>query len=246
MRPSLLPNLIAAVGPQHGARLCRPGAVRGRAGLWRRPAARTSGIDAAGRAPRHERPAPLGGARAGRSISSTPRRTRSRVLGVDRRSARQAADGRRRARLVSSGPRRLADARAEEPARDLRRDSSARARRDGCRRRRSSPSRSTSTRFRCRRARAPPARRSTPPTFRRSRAISPSSWRATWRPTGSSAPREGADKALIGDVSVFDVFAGEAIGEGRKSVAIEVTLQPRERTLTEEEIEKVSAPSSRR
>ena len=40
---------------------------------------------------------------------------------------------------------------------------------------------------------------------------------------------------------MFDVFTGEAIGEGRKSVAIEVTLQPRDRTLTEEEIDKVSA-----
>ena len=52
---------------------------------------------------------------------------------------------------------------------------------------------------------------------------------------------KSADKALIESVSVFDVFTGEAIGAGRKSVAIEVTLQPRERTLTEEEIEKVSA-----
>ena len=52
---------------------------------------------------------------------------------------------------------------------------------------------------------------------------------------------KSADKALIGGVSVFDVFAGEAIGEGRKSVAIEVTLQPREQTLTDEEIEKISA-----
>jgi phenylalanyl-tRNA synthetase beta chain len=52
---------------------------------------------------------------------------------------------------------------------------------------------------------------------------------------------KGADKALISGVSVFDVFAGEAIGPGRKSVAIEVALQPRQRTLTEEDIEKVSA-----
>jgi phenylalanyl-tRNA synthetase beta chain len=52
---------------------------------------------------------------------------------------------------------------------------------------------------------------------------------------------KSADKALVGGVSVFDVFAGEAIGPGAKSVAIEVTLQPRERTLTDEEIDKVSA-----
>ncbi len=52
---------------------------------------------------------------------------------------------------------------------------------------------------------------------------------------------KGADKALVDSVSVFDVFTGASIGEGRKSVAIEVTLQPRDRTLTEEEIDKVSA-----
>lgn len=49
----------------------------------------------------------------------------------------------------------------------------------------------------------------------------------------------GADKALIADVTVFDVFTGTHVGAGRKSVAIEVTLQPREKTLTDEEIEAV-------
>lgn len=51
----------------------------------------------------------------------------------------------------------------------------------------------------------------------------------------------GADKALIADVGIFDVFEGSHVGEGKKSVAIEVTLQPRDKTLTDEEIEKVSA-----
>ncbi len=51
----------------------------------------------------------------------------------------------------------------------------------------------------------------------------------------------GADKALIKDVNVFDVFEGSHVGEGKKSVAIEVTLQPSDKTLTEEEIDKVSA-----
>ena len=51
----------------------------------------------------------------------------------------------------------------------------------------------------------------------------------------------GADKGLIKDVGIFDVFEGAHVGEGKKSVAIEVTLQPRERTLTDEEIDKVSA-----
>jgi phenylalanyl-tRNA synthetase beta chain len=50
----------------------------------------------------------------------------------------------------------------------------------------------------------------------------------------------GADKNLIRDVTVFDVFEGSHVGEGKKSVAIEVTLQPKDKSLTEEEIEKVS------
>jgi phenylalanyl-tRNA synthetase beta chain len=54
-----------------------------------------------------------------------------------------------------------------------------------------------------------------------------------------------ADKALIAEVSVFDVFDGPKaaaqMGEGRKSMAIAVRLQPTERTLTEAEIEAVSA-----
>lgn len=51
----------------------------------------------------------------------------------------------------------------------------------------------------------------------------------------------GADKTLITDVGIFDVFEGAHVGEGKKSVAIEVTMQPRDKTLTDEEIEKVSA-----
>lgn len=50
----------------------------------------------------------------------------------------------------------------------------------------------------------------------------------------------GADK-LITDVSVFDVFEGVHVGEGRKSVAVAVTLQPRDKTLTDEEIDQVSS-----
>jgi phenylalanyl-tRNA synthetase beta chain len=51
----------------------------------------------------------------------------------------------------------------------------------------------------------------------------------------------GADKVLISDVLVFDVFAGGAIGAGKKSVAIEITISPRERSLTDQEIEAISA-----
>ena len=51
----------------------------------------------------------------------------------------------------------------------------------------------------------------------------------------------GAEKALIEEVGVFDVFEGGKLAEeGKKSLAIEVTLQPREATLTDKEIEAVS------
>jgi phenylalanyl-tRNA synthetase beta chain len=46
-----------------------------------------------------------------------------------------------------------------------------------------------------------------------------------------------ADRKLITGVSVFDVFEGAALGEGKKSVAIEVAIQPTERTLTDEDFE---------
>jgi phenylalanyl-tRNA synthetase beta chain len=50
----------------------------------------------------------------------------------------------------------------------------------------------------------------------------------------------GADKALITGVVVFDLYEGGAMPEGKKSLAISVTLQPTEKTLTDEEIEAVS------
>ena len=52
---------------------------------------------------------------------------------------------------------------------------------------------------------------------------------------------EGADRALVAGVDVFDVYEGTGLEPGRKSVAIEVTLQPKERTLTDAELEAVSA-----
>lgn len=51
---------------------------------------------------------------------------------------------------------------------------------------------------------------------------------------------EGADRKLVGEVRIFDIFTGAALGEGRKSVALEVTLVPSERTLTDEDLEAVS------
>ena len=49
----------------------------------------------------------------------------------------------------------------------------------------------------------------------------------------------GAEKKLVSDVTLFDVFAGASLGEGKKSLAIEVTLQPVAQTLTDEEIDAV-------
>jgi len=50
-----------------------------------------------------------------------------------------------------------------------------------------------------------------------------------------------ADKKLITQVSVFDLYEAGHLGEGRKSLGIEVTLQPRQATLTEAEIDAVAA-----
>ena len=49
-----------------------------------------------------------------------------------------------------------------------------------------------------------------------------------------------ADKAAIVDAGVFDVFDGQGVPEGRKSVAVEVTLQPGEKSFTDAEIKAVS------
>ena len=48
----------------------------------------------------------------------------------------------------------------------------------------------------------------------------------------------GADKLLVSDVAVFDLYK---LDGGKKSLALEVTLQPRDKTLTEAEIDAVSA-----
>jgi phenylalanyl-tRNA synthetase beta chain len=50
-----------------------------------------------------------------------------------------------------------------------------------------------------------------------------------------------ADRKLVAGVSVFDVYEGQGIEAGKKSIAIAVTLQPREKTMTDEEIDAVAA-----
>jgi phenylalanyl-tRNA synthetase beta chain len=52
---------------------------------------------------------------------------------------------------------------------------------------------------------------------------------------------QGVDKKLITEVSVFDVYEGKGIDEARKSVAIAVTIQPREKTMTDAEIDAIGA-----
>ncbi|AJC77546.1 phenylalanyl-tRNA synthetase subunit beta [Rhizobium etli bv. phaseoli str. IE4803] len=47
----------------------------------------------------------------------------------------------------------------------------------------------------------------------------------------------GADRKLVTGVNVFDIFEGASVGEGKKSVAIEVQIQPVVRTLTDEDFE---------
>ena len=51
---------------------------------------------------------------------------------------------------------------------------------------------------------------------------------------------QGADKALVAAVDVFDVYQGQGIEPGQKSIAIEVTLQPRGETLKDQDIEAIS------
>jgi phenylalanyl-tRNA synthetase beta chain len=47
----------------------------------------------------------------------------------------------------------------------------------------------------------------------------------------------GADRVLLTDAQVFDVYRGPGVPEGSKSIAVAVTLQPREKTLTDAEID---------
>lgn len=50
---------------------------------------------------------------------------------------------------------------------------------------------------------------------------------------------KNADKTLISEVSAFDLYEGPNVGEGKKSLAVSVTLQPFDKTLTDDEIEAV-------
>ena len=57
---------------------------------------------------------------------------------------------------------------------------------------------------------------------------------------------QGVDKKLITGVSVFDLYEGKGIDPDKKSIAIAVTMQPREKTMTDQEIDAVARRSSPR
>jgi phenylalanyl-tRNA synthetase beta chain len=50
----------------------------------------------------------------------------------------------------------------------------------------------------------------------------------------------GADKAAIAAVGLFDLFTGQGVSQGCKSLAVEVTLQPGAKSFTEEELKAIS------
>ena len=52
---------------------------------------------------------------------------------------------------------------------------------------------------------------------------------------------QAAERALITDISVFDVYEGTGVPDGKVSIAIAVSLQPVEKTLTDTEIDAISA-----
>ena len=51
---------------------------------------------------------------------------------------------------------------------------------------------------------------------------------------------KSVDKKLLVDARIFDVFAGQGVEDGKISIAIEVTLQPNEKSFTEAELKAIS------
>ncbi|MCG8493232.1 MAG: hypothetical protein MI743_16545, partial [Sneathiellales bacterium] len=51
---------------------------------------------------------------------------------------------------------------------------------------------------------------------------------------------KGADKKLIADATIFDIYEGDKVEDGKKSVALSIRLEPMEGTLTDEQIDAVS------
>jgi phenylalanyl-tRNA synthetase beta chain len=51
---------------------------------------------------------------------------------------------------------------------------------------------------------------------------------------------KGADKAVITDARLFDRFAGQGVPEGQVSLAVEVVLQPAEKSFAEAELKAIA------
>ena len=55
-----------------------------------------------------------------------------------------------------------------------------------------------------------------------------------------AAAAQGADRTLVAGVSIFDVYDGKGMPEGQKSIGLAVTLQPKDKTLTDVDLEAIS------
>ncbi len=97
---------------------------------------------------------------------------------------------------------------------------------------------------------APKAKKSASPSFARAQ-YSPPALQSVTRDFAFLVPADlpagdllrsvkGADKVNITDARVFDVFAGQGVPEGQKSVAVEVTLQPQEKSFKDAELKVIS------
>ena len=239
MRPSLLPGLLAAARAQH--RRAAPtsvAAVRDRPALSRRRRA----ADARPRARRRPRGRATGAAGKAQRVRRLRRQGRGAGAARRRRRAgRQSAGaGRRRpasiipaSRAGSASARRtcwpssarsipriaqgVRPRRAGGRGRDLPRRDPAEARRRG----------------HMRSAYAPPPLQAVTRDF------------AFLVPAELAADQllravRGADKAAIAGARLFDVFTGPGVPEGQKSLAVEVTLQPGEKSFTDEELKAIS------
>ena len=69
----------------------------------------------------------------------------------------------------------------------------------------------------------------------------PETWEARFVADQLLRAVRGADKGAIADVKLFDVFAGAGVPDGSKSLALEVTLQPSEKSFTEDDLKAISA-----
>ncbi len=52
---------------------------------------------------------------------------------------------------------------------------------------------------------------------------------------------KGVDRNLIEAATIFDVYEGKGVPAGKKSLAVSVRIQPRDKTLTDQEIEALAA-----